>query len=167
MLTLAISIILLMILSLTINVNVKSYGEEKRKSYFEADLKNIKEALDQYYARYEKLPVLIDNNGNEVEYDRSYENFNKILDDKDWNYLNINDKTSGINANIILAPYYVIDKDMLDVSINYSDKTFIVNSQSHTIYIPEGIVFETDVEEDEEVEIHYSLKEVYTDVDTN
>ena len=145
LITLVITIIVLIILTFTITVNVDQYANQKKRSNFETDIKNLKEEIDQYYAREKKLPII-----------NKFTNVSMLESIK-----NVND-----NEN-----YYVIDIDKLNVRLNYGTDyssiyqkeeteeitdlldVYIINEESHTIYYPKGLEYSG--------ELHYTLNATY------
>ena len=55
---LVITLVVLIILTFTIAINYRPYSNEKVKSNFKADVKELREEVDQYYARNHELPVI-------------------------------------------------------------------------------------------------------------
>ena len=145
LITLVITVVILIILTFTITINIDQYGNQRRKSNFEVDLQRLKEQIDQYYARNNKLPII-----------NPYTNISML---KGITNINDNDK------------YYVIDLNKLDITLNYGADysiirqknvkeeikdlfdVYIINEQSHTIYYPLGIKYDG--------EYHCTSDEVY------
>ena len=133
LITLAITLVVLIILTFTISINAPDLISMKRKNNFENDMNVLKEEIDQYYARYDSLPII-----------NKYINVDILNNSK-----NIND-----NDN-----YYVIDLSKIDVNLNYGKDyeqillknleeevvditdVYIINEQSHTIYYPKGVEY--------------------------
>ena len=133
LLTLTITIVILLILTFTIGINAPDLLHMRRKSNFENDMNSLKEEIDQYYARYDGLPII-----------NKYTNISMLSDIK-----NVND-----NEN-----YYVIDLSKISVNLNYGKDyetvkakdiseeisdvldLYIINEESHTIYYPKGIEY--------------------------
>lgn len=147
---LTITIVVLLILTFTISMNIPDISSRKKKSNFENDMRELKEEIDQYYAKYEQLPII-----------NKYTNIDMLNDIK-----NVNDDEN----------YYVIDLSKIFTNLNYGKdyekvKTkdtseeiaeildiYIINEQSHTIYYPKGIEYDG--------EIHYTL-DTYTMIKVN
>lgn len=133
LLTLTVTIIVLIILTFTIGINAPDLLHMRRKTNFENDMISLKEEIDQYYARYDALPII-----------NKYTNISMLNDIK-----NAND-----NEN-----YYVIDLSKISVNLNYGkgyetvkakdiseeisdiSDVYIINERSHTIYYPKGIEY--------------------------
>lgn len=142
---LTITIVVLLILTFTISMKIPDISNRKKKSNFENDMRELKEEIDQYYAKYEQLPII-----------NKYTKIDMLNDIK-----NVNDDEN----------YYVIDLSKIFTNLNYGKdyekvKTkdtseeiaeildvYIINEQSHTIYYPKGIEYDG--------EIHYTL-DTYT-----
>ena len=149
LLTLTITIVILLILTFTIGINAPDLLHMRRKSNFENDMNSLKEEIDQYYARYDGLPII-----------NKYTNISMLSDIK-----NVND-----NEN-----YYVIDLSKISVNLNYGKDyetvkakdiseeisdvldLYIINEESHTIYYPKGIEYND--------KINYTL-DTYTQINT-
>ena len=147
---LTITIVVLLILTFTISMNIPDISNRKKKSNFENDMRELKEEIDQYYAKYEQLPII-----------NKYTKIDMLNDIK-----NVNDDEN----------YYVIDLSKIFTNLNYGKdyekvKTkdtseeiaeildvYIINEQSHTIYYPKGIEYDG--------EIHYTL-DTYTMIKVN
>ena len=93
LITLVITIVVLVILTATISVNAPALLNEQKKRDLETDIQSLKEEVDQYYARYESLPII-----------NKYNNVNMLNEVK-----NINDSED----------YYVIDLSKIVVDLNY------------------------------------------------
>lgn len=147
---LTITIVVLLILTFTISMNIPDISSRKKKTNFENDMRELKEEIDQYYAKYEQLPII-----------NKYTNIDMLNDIK-----NVNDDEN----------YYIIDLSKIFTNLNYGKdyekvKTkdtseeiaeildiYIINEQSHTIYYPKGIEYDG--------ETHYTL-DTYTMIKVN
>ena len=145
---LIITIVIMTILTFTISININQYGNENTKSNFQNDMESLKEEIDQYYARTKELPVL-----------QPYTNTTMLEEIRNQNDNN---------------QYYVIDIRKLDVKLYYGADfgtiaskeltedishyldVYIINKQSHTIYYPKGVTYDSMT--------YYRLPEVYTQI---
>ena len=146
--TLVITVVVLIILTFTIAVNFAPYMNEKIRTEFQSDLHTLKEAVDQYYARTGQIPKLEEYTGD----------LSNIINDS--NVQNVNDRKDN-NEN---ATYYIVDVEALGLELNYGkdaskNDVYIINSQSHTVYYPEGKEYDGGV--------HYRLDEIFTAVKGN
>ena len=149
LIVLIVTIIVLSVLSFTVVANIDGLSSAKRKANFEGDMNKLSEAVEQYFARYDELPIA-----------NPYSNVSMLQGIK-----NANDNSNYYVIDIIKMMDYDLHygKDYLsikklDVAADASQYTdvYIVNKASHTVYYPKGIEYDG--------EIHYSLKNTYSKV---
>ena len=150
LIALAITIAVLAILGFSITANLDGLKDTKNKTNFEEDMYKLSEKVEQYYARYNRIPVL-----------NEYKNTSMFINDK-----NINDSSTywvldvarlgitSLNYGLDYAPIKKLEDTTADVS-QYTD-VYIVNKASHTIYYPEGVEYDG--------KINYTLKNNYSNV---
>lgn len=155
LITLAVTLIVLIILTFTISINAPDLISMKRKNNFENDSNALKEEIDQYYARYNSLPII-----------NPYTNVAMLENSK-----NINDNNH----------YYVIDLSKINVSLKYGKDyekvakkevteeitdmvdIYIINEQSHTIYYPKGVEYNKTIHYT--VDLNYKEISAYVKID--
>lgn len=150
LIALAITIAVLAILGFSVVANLDGLSNTKNKNNFEEDIHKLSEKVEQYYARYDRVPVL-----------NEYTNTSMFSDSK-----NINDSSTywvldvarlGIDSLNYGLDYATIKK-MEDTSADVSQYTdvYIINKASHTIYYPKGIEYDG--------KINYTLENDYSNV---
>lgn len=134
LITLTTTIVVMLIISISITINIKPYIQRKNKTNLETDILKLKETISYYYSKNKSLPII-----------------NK--------YININNLEKNINDN---ENYYVIDLSEIEeqdlnygkdyYKINNKDEKiselldiYIINEQSHTIYYPKGIEYDSQI----------------------
>lgn len=134
LITLTTTIVVMLIISVSITININPYIQRKNKTNLETDILKLKEEISYYYSKNKTLPII-----------------NK--------YTNINMLEKNINDN---ENYYVIDLSKIgEEELNYGKDyykinnkeelisnlldIYIMNEQSHTIYYPKGIEYNSQI----------------------
>ena len=158
LITLVITIIIMIILAFTTSVNIRNYQSQNSKTNFIADMKLLKEEVEQFYSRNKSLPIALDDE-TPIKFDKD------VITSKLTNLININDNNNyyiidtnelGITTNLGKDLDNVIQLGAEEDITNTSLDVYIINEQSHTIYYPKGIKYDGIT--------HYKLEEIYTTV---
>ena len=136
LISLGITVIVLLIITTSFTYNMDEYFENRQREEIMADLTNITEKVEHYYAENKQLPIL-----NKYT---NLENLKNVISPNDnENYYVVDlDKIGGItnmSLNYGIDGYEEVKgKDESETITDITD-IFIVNEQSHIIYYPEGV----------------------------
>ncbi len=158
-----ITVLLILILLSTLVFSTTNNIDARKLNKIYVDLRSISDAVNIYYLKNNKLPIdeskteyvafkgsLVDNDIKFVVKNRSV----RISGEED--FVNPNDYDKKLEK----AEYQVLDLGLLDnISLNNTDLTYIINKQSHTIYVLEGVKVDNTY--------YYYLPIKYKDIDFN
>ena len=145
LITLTITIVVLIILTFTITVNVDQYDDQNKKSKFETDMQNLKEEIDQYYAREKSLPII-----NKFTNTTMLESIKNVNDNENYYVIDLSQLNTKLNYG---SDYNSISEKVETEEITDLLDVYIINEQSHTIYYPKGIEYDDG--------IHYTISATY------
>ena len=114
---LVITMIIIMILTVTVTVSMSSTKELNKYYKVKEDIIALTDEVQRYYMKNNSLPV---------------------IEDAGYFIFDFTNNPSDRNPNDN-SFYYYINTELLDVEIESTDSTYIVNEQTLTVYIYEGV----------------------------
>ena len=148
---LAIAIVVLIILAFTVAVNLSPLRNEKIRTNFEKDIKQLREKVDEYYSRNYTLPVI--NRYTDESGIASIQSVKNVNDNDEYYVLDISKLNIELNYG---KDYEVAAATRITEEIKDLSDIYIINAQSHTVYYPKGVEFD-DTE-------HYKEDIVYSEI---
>ena len=150
LIALAITIAVLSILAFSITANIGGFDDMQNKTKFEEDIHKLSEQVEQYYARYDTIPVL-----NQYTNTSMLEDIKNVNDTSTYWVLDVSRLgVDSLNYGVDYAPIKQMEDTSADVS-QYT-KVYIINKGSHTIYYPAGVEYDG--------KVHYTLENEYSNV---
>ena len=134
LITLTTTIVVMLLISVSITININPYIQRKNKTNLETDILKLKERISYYYSKNKTLPTI-----------NKYTNINKleknINDNENYYVIDLSEiEEQHLNYG---KDYYKINNKEENIS-NLLD-IYIINEQSHTIYYPKGIEYNSQI----------------------
>ena len=165
LITLSIAVIVILVLTNIIIYNAKDGLEIQDLKNMQADIKNLREKVSNYYAEYGKIPV-----NKNIEY-TNIKHINVISDVTDTGKFYVIDLSAMDNLTLTYGQDY---KKIASGNIQNQDETnklenlYIINEDSHNIFYVQGILvgserlytdYTTDDVDKKPVELHLDLSQ--------
>ena len=131
MIALAVTLAVMLVLIGTYSFNMDKFIEQRAKTKFDTDIKQLKEYIDYYYSKNKQIPIA-----------------NRYINNDALNAI----ETAGQKSDNDDSNYYIIDLNLIeDIDLHYGKElydiedeeedisnltdVYIINEQSHMIYL--------------------------------